>query len=185
MIEVELRSFISEEKYNSIVRLFESKCNNYKYSRQITYYFENDVDTRLQISSDGGKLWQKLGRMHAIAREELEALFSRTDAEVLLKIFINMGMQIKVIWFRERKLFDIDGVKLSLDYTVGYGYIIEAEICSSEDEVKNNVSVLEKLFNSLGVIPSSGKDFDREYELYLKSWKERTKQLGLSWVDIK
>ena len=47
-IEVEVRSFISEDQYNNLLTFMEKNAKLIKKDNQITYYFSGDNDLRIQ-----------------------------------------------------------------------------------------------------------------------------------------
>ncbi len=117
MLEVELRALLSDHDFERI----RTQLGTAQPIRQITYYLDSPVDTRIQLSSHGGKVWQKLGKIHEDAREEVEVPLSSENAKRMLHLFQNMGFAIKVAWFRERRSYVRDGITIALDNTVGYG----------------------------------------------------------------
>ena len=183
MTEVELRCFLDEEAYNRLKRSLVSRGVLEEDTRQITHYLGHPVDTRVQMSRDSGRVWQKLGRMHDTARQEIDAPMSRTAAERMYEIFMNLGFQTKVSWYRHRLVFRSDGLSVALDNTVGYGRILEVEAVCEESEFRIQEARLVELLSSLGLKASPKEDFDRAFGDYLLYWKERTAGLGPHWID--
>ena len=62
-----------------------------------------------------------------------------------------------------------------MDYTKGYGYIIELEKMSSEAEKEKDFETLKQKLLSLGINLSSKEEFDKKYQDYKTNWKELTK----------
>jgi adenylate cyclase class IV len=182
-VEVELRAFITEEEYEALIATLSRSSKLVEHTRQITHYLDTLVDTRIQVSTSGGRVWQKLGQMHDPAREELEILMSKQDARRMLRIFENIGVRVKVAWFRERHSF-LDGpYRISLDETIGYGRILEVELqCERSDVPQRSQDVLGKL-HALGLEPTERTDFDNAYSEYLRSWRERTAGLDFVWLE--
>lgn len=135
-IEVEIRSFISEQQYYQLLDFFKQNAIPVKEDFQETHYFDCPQDLRIQKSNSGAKIWMKKGRIHDEFREEIEIMISKEDFEKVANLFNNLGYNVEIKWLRDRKQFDWNGVKVCLDYTKGYGYIIELEQKCSEEEKK-------------------------------------------------
>jgi adenylate cyclase class IV len=182
-VEVEVRAFTTKEQYDELLVKLAGSFELVEHTRQITKYLDTLVDTRIQVSTHGGRVWQKLGQMHDAAREELEVLMSKQDARRMLQIFENIGMKVKVTWFRERRSF-LDGpYRISVDETIGYGRIIEVESqCEPSDVTQRRQDVLRKL-HALGFEPTDRKCFDSAYSEYLQTWRERTAGLDFAWLE--
>lgn len=183
MIEVELRCFIDEPTYDNLKQRLFSTGKLCEDTRQITHYLQHTVDTRIQFSKNGGRVWQKLGKMHDNARREIDVKMSRSDAEMMFDIFKNLDFQLKVSWYRHRMAFNVDGITVALDNTIGYGRILEVEtICDGDNTATEKARLLHFLSN-FGLKPSPKEAFNRAFEEYLASWKERTADLSSSWID--
>jgi len=98
-IEVEIRSFISKEKYESLLDFFRQNADLIKEDYQETYYFDSEEDLRTQKNSEGSKIWLKKGKIHDDAREEIEVRFSGDDFEKVNDIFGSLGYGVEVKWF--------------------------------------------------------------------------------------
>ena len=60
---------------------------------------------------------------------------------------------------------------MCLDYTRGYGYIIELEkMCTSEEQEREYEVLLQKL-NDLGVVLTPKEEFDVKFKYYKENWK--------------
>lgn len=180
MIEVELRALIDATTYIRLLNIFGVPK---EHSRQVTYYLDTHVDTRIQISTKGGKLWQKLGAMHADVREEFEVPLTQEEVRTMRAIFVNLGFGIKAAWFRERYLFQTSDIAWTIDDTVGYGKILEAELLVNESDIEFARARLVKEFAKLGVAVTEKAVFERAYEQYLLTWKTVTQGLDETWIE--
>ena len=126
-IEVEIRSFISKEKYNELIEFFNKNAEFINEDYQETYYFDTKEDLRIQKNNYFSKIWMKKGKMHDEQREEIEIKFAKDDFEKLEKVFTSAGMNVNIKWYRTRHNFKWDDIIVSIDYTRGYGYIIELD----------------------------------------------------------
>lgn len=133
---------------------------------QETIYFDCKEDLRIQKNNFYSKIWMKKGKLHDEKREEIEIKFDRDEFDNLLKLFIALGYGVDIRWLRNRFVFDYKGVKVCLDDTKGYAYIIELESRESDD-----VDVLKRMLNSLDVAITPKEEFEKRYSHYQKNWK--------------
>ena len=172
-IEVEMRSFISPEKYSELVSFFTENAKLVKEDYQETYYFDSSQDLRTQRNKYGAKIWLKKGALHEDSREEIELVFARKDFDVANALFLALGYSVAIKWFRDRKEFLWEGITVCLDYTKGYGYIVELEKLG--DGINNEIILagLREKFSRLEITnPTSKEDFDKQYAYYKDNWRK-------------
>ena len=174
MIEVELRSFISEGQFNALLDFFASNSKKLKEDDQVTHYFEAPSDLRIQKNRFYSKVWLKKGNLHDDSREEIEIRCKTEDFENLEQLFSALGYPVSIKWFRKRHEFDWEGITVCLDFTKGYGYIIEFEKMCLESEKEQAVSLLREKCASLGILPSKREEFDERFRNYKEHWKTLT-----------
>ena len=174
-IEVEIRSFIDEEKYNNLIDFFKREGKLVKEDNQETHYFKGNEDLRIQKNNFYSKIWLKKGKIHDDAREEIEIKSDNKSFESLSKLFGTLGYEVEIKWFRDRKEFDWQGIKVTLDYTKGYGYILELEKMSDEAGKERVLEELNQKLRELEIEKTSREEFDAKFEDYKKNWKELTK----------
>lgn len=172
-IEVEVQSFVSKERFEELIAWFRDNAELIKQDSQETYYFDCDADLRIQRYDAGSKLWLKSGDPHDQVREEIEFHFDREQFEDLEKFCQALGYEVEIKWFRERQQFDWEGIKVCLDHTRGYGYIIELEKLCSEDEKEQVLEMLLNKFDELGVALTPREEFEQKFQHYKKNWQER------------
>ena len=171
-IEVEVRSFISEDQYGELLDKMKEEAEFIEDDYQITYYFTGDVDLRIQKNNNFAKLWLKGGKIHDKHREEIEVKFDREDFDKLERLLILLGYEVEIKWFRKRNKFDWNGIKLTIDYTKGYGHIIELEKIAEENEDKDKIyKELEGKLKSLGIDITPKEKFDEKFKYYKENWK--------------
>ncbi|MFA7298339.1 MAG: hypothetical protein WC010_01715 [Candidatus Absconditabacterales bacterium] len=170
-IEVELRSFVDEEKYRQLINFFDQKAKFLKEDNQITHYFTGGHDLRIQKNNFFSKIWMKKGALHDDHREEIEIKFDKEDFDKLQQLFINLGYEIEITWIRKCLQFDRDGIEVSLDYTKGYGYVIELEILSTDLDKDENLEILRQKFAELEITITPKEEFKTKYEWYKTNWK--------------
>ncbi len=171
-IEVEVRSFITKEQYEQLLGFFKAKAQLLKEDTQETFYFSGEQDLRIQKNNFYAKVWLKKGQLHDAQREEIEIHVERKYFEVLEQLFLTLGYTVSIKWFRHRIEFLWEGIAVCLDYTKGYGYIIELEkMCTSEEQKGEYALLLEKL-KRLGIVLTSREEFDERFKYYKENWKK-------------
>ena len=174
-IEVEIRSFISKEKYDELIAFFNNNSKKIKEDYQETFYFDSEEDLRIQKSSSNAKIWLKKGKIHDESREEIEIKLNKEDFEKANKIFETIGLNTKIKWYRLRNQFEWSKIKVCLDYTRGYGYIIELEKLVNISEKEKALEELNERLNKLDVELTPRQEFENKFKDYEQNWRELTK----------
>ena len=171
-IEVEARSFITKEKYLELIDFMKKHAEFLKEDNQITYYFSGDVDVRIQKNDFFSKIWIKEGNIHDEHRKETEIRFAKERFEALEKLFLALGYEIDIKWFRKRNEFKWKGITVAIDDTKSYGYIIELEKMSSGGDKEEIYKELLTRLDELGVIITPKEEFARKFKEYKDTWRE-------------
>ena len=170
-IEVEVRSFISKEQFEKLLDYFKKNADFINEDYQESFYFDCKQDLRIQKNNSFSKIWMKKGKIHDNYREEIEIKFNRNDFENIEKLFLSLGFNVLIKWFRKRFEFKWEDIIVCLDFTKGYGYIIELEkICSAKDKEKEYINLIDKL-KSLDIDITSREEFDKKFLYYKENWK--------------
>jgi len=173
--EVELRSFISEDKYLELADFFNKNAQFLNESDQETHYFDCNKDLRIQNNDSYSKIWLKSGKMHDEQRKEIELRLKKEDFSKVQELFSELGFKVKIKWFRKRKEYCWEGFNVCLDYTKGYGYIIEIEkLCGEADKDFCEKSIKSQ-FSKLGIKLTAKEEFGKKFQHYENNWKELTK----------
>jgi predicted adenylyl cyclase CyaB len=172
MIEVEIRSFISEEKFNELLAFFGKNGKKVSEDTQETHYFDSKEDLRIQKNNFYSKIWMKKGKLHDDQREEIELKVGKDDFEKLGTIFEAAGLKVQIKWFRTRHTFEWDGISAMLDHTRGYGHILELEKMSDESQKDETLKRLKSKMEILGISQTPKSEFDEKYRFYKENWKE-------------
>lgn len=171
MIEVEIRSFITKEKYLELIGRLKKEGKFLGEDYQETYYFDAKEDLRIQRNNFFSKIWMKRGKIHDEQREEIEIKFARDDFEKLEKLFFAVGFSVSVKWFRTRHAFKWQGIDVAVDFTKGYGFILELEKMSDEASKEKTLALLKQKMDALGVPLTPKDEFDRKLQHYRDNWK--------------
>jgi predicted adenylyl cyclase CyaB len=170
-IEVEIRAFISKEKYEELLRFFEQNAEFVKEDFQETHYFDCEQDLRIQKNNAGSKIWLKKGQIHDDAREEIEIKTSKDDFENIERLFKTLDYNVEIKWLRKRFQFNWQGIKVCIDYTKGYGYILELEKMSNEENKEETLNLLKQKLNELNVQETPKEIFKEKYNYYKENWR--------------
>lgn len=171
-IEVEIRSFITKEKYGELLDFFRKEGEFVSEDYQETYYFDTKEDLRIQKNNFYSKIWLKKGKIHDDHREEIEIKFGVEDFEKLEKLFLAIGLNVEIKWFRTRHTFEWGDINVMIDYTKGYGYIVELEKMATEQEKQEILESLKEKLKNLNIPLTPKKEFNQKYEDYKKNWRE-------------
>lgn len=179
MFEVEKRSFISEDKYNELISHFKSHNYYLKEERQITYYFQGNIDFRLMNSSKYLKMWLKKGNLHDDIKEEMSVIIDKKYETDLLKMLVILGYEVEIKWFRKRLQLTYRDFEVTLDYSIGYGFIIEFKLMiNNELDIDKAKKRLEDVFIDFGINTSSKEEFTNKYNDYKENWENYTKGIN-------
>ena len=170
-IEVEIRSFISPEKYQELLSFFQEGGKFVDEDYQETYYFDAEQDLRIQRNNTHSKVWLKKGKLHDEHREEIEIKFDKNNFEMLEKLFLTLGYNTQIKWFRKRHTFEWEGITVMLDHTKGYGYIIELEKMSTEEEKEKSLGLLKEKLQMLNISLTLKEEFETKYKHYKENWR--------------
>jgi predicted adenylyl cyclase CyaB len=171
MIEVEIRSFVSDKKFHELLDFFGKRGKKISEDTQETHYFDSKEDLRIQKNNFHSKIWLKKGKLHDEQREEIEIKFDRDDFERLGKTFEAAGLKVQIKWFRTRHTFEWEGISVMLDHTRGYGFILELEKMSDESQKDETLKLLKSKMESLGIAQTPKAEFDQKFKFYKENWK--------------
>lgn len=171
-IEVEIRSFVSEEKFNTLLAFFGTQGKKVSEDSQETHYFDSKEDLRIQKNNFHSKIWMKKGKLHDDQREEIELKVEKDDFEKLGTIFEAAGLNVQIKWFRTRHTFEWEGITVMLDHTRGYGHILELEKMSDEARKDETLALLKSKMESLGIEQTPKEVFNEKYQFYKENWRK-------------
>ncbi len=175
-IEVEIRCFISLEKYQELLAFFHREGEFLNEDYQETYYFEAEHDLRIQKNNSFSKVVLKSGKVHDYHRKEIEVKFERAEFEKLESLFATLGYPVAIKWFRKRHNFKWQDIDISLDFTKGYGYILELEKMSDEQHQEQNLRFIREKLKLLQITETFKEEFDQIYKHYLENWQRLIKE---------
>lgn len=169
-IECEIRSFITENQYNELIKRFKKEAEFLGEDEQMTYYFDSKQDLRIQRNSNFSKIWLKKGEIHDEHREEVEIKCEREDFQKLEKLFLALGYSVEIKWFRKRHSFKWGDIDVAVDHTKGYGYIIELEKMTTEDQKEKVTEYLKNKLKELDISLTPKEVFSEKYQYYKQYW---------------
>lgn len=174
-IEVELRTFLTEEKYKELLNFFYANGTFIATEKQETHYLNTNEDLRIQKNDFFSKVWLKKGKIHDEHIEEIEVHFQKEDFAKVERIFSSIGLTPKIKWFRTRNTFLWEGISVCIDDTKGYGYILELEKMSNQENKEQDLLMLKQKLNQLNLPLSTKEEFDHKFKWYEQNWEAVTK----------
>ena len=170
--EVEIRSFISEEKYNTLLEYFKKEGQLIKSEEDETEYYADQGAVRLWQNQDSAKVILKSGEIHDEQREENEMPINKKDFFLFQKMFQKLNIPKQIKWNRKRHTFDWQGINVQIGDNKGYGYVIELEKKSTDTDKEQTINILKEKLASLNIPLTPRKDFENAYNNYKENWKE-------------
>ena len=168
--EVEVRTFITNEDYDRLLRFFKENAEYRGRREEETLYFDCDHDIRLRRTGDEVKVMFKKGETHDEIREGFEVNISPEHFDTMLEIFQGFGWNISIKWKRRREVFSWKGFRVLVDDSEGYGKILEIGKKDAKDKEKT-LEQIKELLKELKV-PETLKDtFRQKYEWYSRNWQ--------------
>lgn len=176
MIEVELRTFITKLKYQELLKKYNKKI---KEEKQITYYYDCKEDFRLMKTKHYNQLWLKSGELHDEAREEKIVKIDNKYSVILTQMLESIGFKVQIKWFRIRNKIELkNNIEMCLDYTSGYGYILEIEkLVNDQKKVDDAKIELLKVLKENNIKLCPKEKFKEKYDYYKNNWKQLTKKI--------
>lgn len=172
-IEVEIRSFISDDQFLKLKEYFEHQASLMVEDEQETIYFDVPNVLRVQRNNLFAKIIVKHGKIHDEAREEIEIKVEKEKFDDLLALFTALGYNIKSKWLRKRLQFLWKDITVCLDDTKGYGKIIELEKMTEEQDKEKTLIMLKEKLQALQIDLSPRELFERRLKEYEKDWMKR------------
>ncbi|MGV8142799.1 MAG: hypothetical protein ACP5NS_04160 [Candidatus Pacearchaeota archaeon] len=170
-IEVEIRSFITEEKYYELIDYFTKNGTKIKYEDDETEYYADQGAVRLWQNEGEAKIILKSGEIHDEQREENEISVKKEDFPTLQKMFQTLKIDTQIKWKRKRYTFNWKGITAQLGDNKGYGYILELEMLSNKESQDKNKEILKDKFKELDIPITPKEEFKKKYEQYKNNWK--------------
>jgi len=175
-IEVEIRSFISDDEYDRLLEYFRQNAKLIKEDTQETHYFDCEMDVRIQQNKDSTEIKVKAGKIHDETREEFVIECKEGDFHLLKRLFSTLGLNNTIKWFRERKKFQWNNIIACVDYNKGYGKIFELEIQANDTTKAQALEILKEKFKDLNIEITPREVFEERFKHYETHWKELTKE---------
>ena len=122
----------------------------------------------------------KDGNMHDDIRKEKNVKIDSIYNDNMDYVLNNLGYIPQVKWFRTRSKTTLEvGMDLCLDYTIGYGYIVEVSK-NIEDETKSDITKIElgNFLESLDIDITSKDEFNKKYNEYVLNWEKMTENVN-------
>ena len=171
-IETEIRSFITSKQHRELLRFFKRNGKFLGEENQVTYYFSGAKDLRIQKTNGSAKLWLKGGKIHENHREDIVVRCDGGDFGNLETLLLRLGYNPEIRWFRKRNNFFWRGISVAVDFTRGYGHILELEKMGGPKDGKKNRQLLLAKLKELGVKLTPKEEFAKKFSYYKKNWRK-------------
>lgn len=170
--ECEVRTLLDYYQYEALKTRLMREADFKGEDVQETRYFEGPHDLRIQKSASCAKVWLKKGKMHDECREEVEIKIEPERFGELERLFDALGYSTGIVWHRYRMRFMWEDIDVSLDYTKGYGYVIELEKMSDEAGKEETLRRLKDKLAELGLKPTPKPVLHERFTYYRERWKQ-------------
>lgn len=174
-IEVEIRSFISKEKYEELLEYFKENGESVKIEEDETEYYAENGAVRIRQSQDSAKIVLKTGDIHDEFREEFEIPINKKDFHLYQKMFEKLNIPKHIKWKRKKHTFNWEEVTVELGDNKGYGYIIEVEKITDDVGKEKALQLLKEKFSKLNIQITPREEFEKAYNHYKENWRELIK----------
>lgn len=177
-IEVEARSFITDEQFENIKDILDNNFEFVKDLKEITVYFSGEKDLRMRKNQTEALVILKEGKIHDDFRKEFEIKIAKEDFDSMIEFFRSLGYEIEIEWQRNRLEYadKNKNMKILLDDTKGYGKILELEKMADEGDEKSAHDKLMEEMEKFGIDEITSKEeFNRKFEYYKNNWKNLIK----------
>lgn len=174
-IEVEVRSFITPKECRRLRGVFDKNGRFLGEDFDETVYFKAPKDLRIRRDGKLSYLILKEGRIHDGCRKEIEIKLPKQEFKNLEELLTSLGFKVEIRWYRTRRAYKWKGVSTYLWVTKGYGYVIELEKMSNEQQKEEVHKKLIKLLKSLNVKITPREEFEKKLSYYKKHWPRLTR----------
>jgi len=170
-IEVEIRSFLSKEKYEKLLGYFQKHGELAGTEDEETEYYADQGAVRLRQSQDSAKIILKTGNIHDESREEHEIPIEKDHFPLFQKMFKKISVPKQIKWKRIKHTFNWEDITVELAHTKGYRYIIELEKITDETRKEQALALLKQKMSELEIPITPKEEFEKAYNDYKENWK--------------
>lgn len=170
-IEVEIRSFLTEEQYKNLLTYFKENAEFVKEENDETEYYADQGAVRIRRTDNSAKLVLKTGNIHDEFREEHEIKIQHSDFPLFQKMFSKLKIPKQIKWQRHKHTFNWKGITAELGNNKGYGYIIELEKLTTPENKTLALQELKQKLSELKIPITPKEEFEKAYENYKNNWK--------------
>lgn len=173
--EIELKSLLTEEQYRKLKENLPQRMKVINLETiHTTRYRPGDV--RLRHSDKTLELVGKQGDATQICRKEIKIpLASKEKIDHLAQVFSLLELQPDPPWTKHKVEFEhkYNGFTyiVCLQHIENFGYILEVEFLSPNDDSRIHEPNLRKIIDELGCKPIEPQEFSKKIEEYIKQNK--------------
>jgi predicted adenylyl cyclase CyaB len=148
-IEIEIRGPLTKEKFEDLVRLFESEGKKIAEKNRILIDYSTFLDggiknrqkdIRLRVTNGIPEIIVKVGKWGGTDhRKELSIFINQGGFDTLVEIFGELGFRKGMLCVRKSKVYEYKDIEFALVEVPGHSYYYEAEKMSHEKEDVNKI----------------------------------------------
>jgi len=169
-IEIEIRGPLSKQKFDSLVKLFNTKGNKTSEKDRVLIDYSTFLkggvrnrkkDIRLRVTNGVPEIIVKIGKWGGSdQRKELSVFTKPGEFDTLVEIFGELGFGKGMLCVRKSKVYMYEGIEFALVKVPGHSYYYEAEKMVHKKESLDTITKeIEKVCTDLGLEVFNKKDF--------------------------
>jgi predicted adenylyl cyclase CyaB len=159
--EVELRSLLSQEKYDELKHYFDLQTTGVENNADAYVFLTSDLNIKVkkQTSKGTAKITVKKGAEYKQDVEEFELPISPADVEKAISLITALGFEKHIPSVQKRTDYDLGEIMVSLKDVTNWGPHIEVEIVvEKEADIAEAKKKLEAFLSSLGLTAMTEKE---------------------------
>jgi predicted adenylyl cyclase CyaB len=169
MKEIEVRAKLEKDEYEELLERLKKELPDFKVETHLTFHsVKDEKDIRIRLFNDDYyMLTLKEGTMSDNVREEIEFRFDKSEINSVIDFLKSFGFDDFVKWEKPaRHKFKKNGISIDLDDISGFGYFVEFEKVTDEDETVV-IEELREMLNSYNLEEIPLETYLHEVEEYM------------------
>ncbi len=165
-IEVELKTFITEQQYTDTL----------VYLKRYAKFLSVDRQEIVQLEAPSRISIQRNTSQALLVTDGAEIKFGLADFNKMIELFVSLGYPVRVKWHRVRNVFIWNGIGVTLDFLKGCGYIVQLEKMADERDRQLAMAELKQRMQMLHIPLSSREEYENKERQYIEHWKDLISQ---------
>jgi len=171
-VDCEVRVLLNEGQYEGLkARLF-GDATLLGEDWEETRYYEGPHDLRIQKTGSRARLLLRQPKAIGSAQERIEIPVAGHQFDDLANFLDALGYKVGIVWHRHRMTFAWGGMSASLDYTKGYGHVLEIKKSVLQEERERVNRELHELLDLLNLRATPKPVLHDRFTWYRMRWRE-------------